>query len=365
MSSMFRPRVESLEGRLLLAGVESSHDEHVEAPIAAPDVSSVELPTVSVTVERQSTCDVLVVCVLSNQATQHVSVDGGEGEWTDFNGVVRLQVPFDTLAVALQITNLQGETLPELRIVFDAEGNVVSQSWGDAASDSVGSGIRFAPLNPATFEHGHEATTGAGVVGAAAAHDSHASRAAVALAHADDSSGAHAGWERRGSSLHAISRGPLELSPGLGDDRAGAHRAPSGATEGEAAAGGSSRTAEASVEEASDEVLASDWAGGSLEVGELESSGVIGVLAEQVAATRSESPFGEARGEPQPATMPAAPKTTPGANSTESGEDDELDPWSVAAIAAVAVASGTAALVVERRSAVDCNSRSADSRRST
>lgn len=358
MSQFFRPRVESLEGRVLLAvadlanAASEAHSEH-DVPIAetsAPaPASSGELPAVFVSVEPQDTCNVLVVCVLSDQPTQNVSVDGGEGEWTDFNGFVRLQVSLDSRTIDLRITDANGAALPTLRIVLDDQGNVIAQSW-NASNSSSGVAIG---VSPPSLDHNHS-TTGTNSTNSLASvgmlHESHESPTLPATVH-DDAS--HMLVTSRSSSAHVVSRTPLEPIPGVTDDRDSSHGSSSkSAAEDDAPT--ASPNSNASAHEPTDDVDAV-WAeptsGGDLSAIDFDVPHVIDLLARQI-VPRTNAHAVAIQAPEIPAAMPAQPRSH--AIATESAQDDDdqdssISGWKLAALGALAATSGAAAVLLERR----------------
>lgn len=360
MSHFFRPRVESLEGRVLLAVANiasdetGAHAEHVDVPADAPDAissSSVELPSVFVSVEPQPTCNVLVVCVLSNQPTQNVAVEGGEGEWTDFNGFVRLQVSLESRTIDLRITDANGVELPLLRIVLDDQGQVITQTW---KTPNASPGVPITPIAP-SLDHNHSAT-GAdatnSLAGASMVHELHDSPTLLANVHDETN---HMVVSSRSSSSHVISRTPLDPIPGLTDAPAAPHAAPdtSSADTGSSTATASETSASHERVDEVDALWAEPTSGGELGVAEFDVPQVIDLLARQIAPARSASTVAVASPE-LPMGPAAAQRRMPSAAAEATHDDDEqstspLAGWKIAAMSALAATSGAAALMIERR----------------
>jgi hypothetical protein len=138
MKNRFIPRCENLEGRCLLTVMPlgPSVPEGFVMPAAdtAAEVSPLSLPNISFVVQQQDNCSVLICHVHSPQSWL-VALPGGEGEWTDRSGLVRLTLPSDLRTVRLSLNDASTVQTAILRVELNEDGSTVLQhEWEPALS---------------------------------------------------------------------------------------------------------------------------------------------------------------------------------------------------------------------------------------
>lgn len=149
MKNRFIPRCENLEGRCLLTVMPlgPSVPEGFVMPAAdtAAEISHLSLPNISFVVEQQDDCSVLICHVHSPQSWL-VALPGGEGEWTDRSGLVRLTLPSDLRTVRLSLNDASTVQSATLRVELNEDGTGVLQHEWEPASSTTSA----APLSSAS-----------------------------------------------------------------------------------------------------------------------------------------------------------------------------------------------------------------------
>ena len=138
MKTRFTPRCESLEGRCLLAAAPLGPvipDGYMAPQVDSPaDYFLPALPSVSVSVERRELCNVLI-CHFHSPQSWLVAMPGGEGEWTDRSGIVRLTLPSDLRTVRISLLDSSAAPAAVLRVDLTADGStILQQQWESAES---------------------------------------------------------------------------------------------------------------------------------------------------------------------------------------------------------------------------------------
>ena len=131
MKRRFQPIVESLEGRVLLAGVTDATPLIAAGPALVADdaySTAVALPAISFRVEKLETCNSLV-CSFDAGRAWYVTRLGGESSWTDTAGEVRFNIAKDATTVLLDVADDLGQPLPPLRVDLDGDGNLMGVEW--------------------------------------------------------------------------------------------------------------------------------------------------------------------------------------------------------------------------------------------